>query len=60
MKIFILNTELFPEKGILEEALAQLGAEHEISRHDVDVDHPDADWDRAVQALVFADRIVTL
>jgi len=60
MKIVILNTGLFPEKGMLEEALAELGAEHEVSRHDVDVDLPDADWDRAVQALVFADRIVTL
>jgi ribosomal protein L20A (L18A) len=60
MKIFVLNTGLFPEKGVLEDALAQLGPNHEVSRHDVDVEIADDDWDRAVQALVSADRIITL
>jgi ribosomal protein L20A (L18A) len=60
MKIVILNTGLFPEKGVLEEALAQLGSEHEVSRRDVDAELPDADWDAIVQALVSADRIITL
>jgi len=60
MKIFVLNTNLFPEKGVLEDALAQLGSDHEISRYDVDAELTDDDWDRAVQALVSADRIITL
>jgi hypothetical protein len=60
MKIFVLNTGLFPEKGVLEDALAQLGPNHEVSLRDVDVEIADDDWDRAVQALVSADRIITL
>lgn len=60
MKIFVLNTGLFPEKGVLEDALAQLGEEHEVSRHDADAAQSDEDWDRAVQTLVSADRIITL
>jgi len=60
MKIFVLNTGLFPEKVVLEEALAQLGPDHEVSRHDADAGLDDDDWDRAVQALVSADRIITL
>ena len=60
MKIFVLNTGLFPEKGTLEDVLAQLGSDHEISRHDAGGERTDDDWDRAVQALVSADRSVTL
>jgi hypothetical protein len=60
MKIFVLNTGLFPEKGMLEDALAQLAPDHEVTRHDADAELADADWDRAVQALVSADRIITL
>ena len=60
MKIFVLDTGLFPEKGVLEDALAQLGPDHEVSRYDADGEHTDDDWDRAVQALVSAERIITL
>ena len=60
MKIFVLNTELFPEKGVLEDALTQLGPDHEISRHDVGTGLTDEDWDRVVQALASADRVITL
>jgi hypothetical protein len=60
MKIFVLNTGLFPEKGVLEDALAQLDSDHEVSRYDADAELTDDDWDRAVQALVSADRIITL
>lgn len=60
MKIFILNTGLFPEKGALEDALAQLGSDHEVSRQDAGGELTDDDWDRAVQAIVSADRIITL
>ncbi len=60
MKIFVLNTNLFPEKGVLEDALAQLGSDHEVFRHDADAELTDDDWDRAVQALVSCDRIITL
>lgn len=60
MKIFVLNTGLFPEKDALEDALAQLGSDHEVSRHDAGGERTDDDWDRTVQALVSADRIITL
>ena len=60
MKIFVLNTGLFPEKGVLEDALVQLGSDHEVSRHDADAELADDDWDRVVQALMSADRIITL
>ena len=60
MKIFVLNTGLFPEKGMLEDALAQLGSDHEVSRHDADAELTDDDWDHVVQALVSAERIITL
>jgi hypothetical protein len=60
MKIFILNTGLFPEKAVLEDALAQLGLDHEISRCDAEAELTDDDWDRAVQAIVSAERILTL
>ena len=60
MNIFVLNAGLFTEKGPIEEALARLGSDHEVSRYDADADLTDDDWDRAVQALVSADRIITL
>ena len=60
MKIFVLNTGLFPEKGVLEDALAQLGPDHEVLRHDAEAEGTDDDWDRAVRALLSADRVMTL
>ena len=60
MKIFVLNTGLFPEKGMLDEALEQLGSGHEVTRYDADAGLTDEDWDRAVQALVSAERVITL
>jgi hypothetical protein len=60
MKIVVLNTGMFPEKGALEDALAQLGPDHEVSRHDAEGEHADDDWDRTVQAIVSADRVITL
>ena len=60
MKIFVLNTGLFPEKDMIEDAIAQLGPDHVVSRHDADAAQTDEDWDRAVQALVSAERIITL
>ncbi len=60
MKIFVLETPLFPEKRVIENALAQLEPEHEVTRYDTGTELTDADWDRAVQALTSADRIITL
>ena len=60
MNILVLNTGLFPERGVLEEALVKLGQDHEVSMHDAGAGLTDADWDRTVQALASADRIITL
>jgi hypothetical protein len=60
MKIVVLNTGLFPEQGVIEDALAQLVPTHEVSRHDADAGLGDDDWDRAVQAIVSAERVITL
>ena len=60
MNILILNTGLFPEKGVLEDALVQLGSDHVVYRYDADAGLTDDDWDRTVQALVSADRVITL
>ncbi|MCP4379649.1 MAG: hypothetical protein GY794_26210 [bacterium] len=60
MKIFVLNTNLFPEKEAVEDALAQLGSDHEVTRCDTDSELTDDDWDNAMLALTSADRIITL
>lgn len=60
MKILVLDTGLFSEQGVLEDALEQLGPDHEISRHDANAELTDDDWDHVVQAIVSADRIITL
>ncbi len=60
MNIFVLDTGLFPEKGVLEHALEQLGPEHEVSRHDANAELTDDDWDHVVQVMMSADRIITL
>jgi len=60
MKIIVLDTGLFPEKGVLEDALEQLEADQEVSRHDINAELTDSDWDHVVQALVSADRIISL
>lgn len=60
MKIFILDTGLFSGSQVLEDALKQLGAEHEISRHNANSGLTDDDWDRIIQGLASADRVITL
>lgn len=61
MKIFILKTNLFPEKGAIENAISQLESSHEISHFDTQSsDLTESDWDRAVQEIIVADRVLTL
>ena len=60
MKILVLDTGLFPEKGVLLDALEQLGPDHEVSRHDANAVLTDEDWDHVVQELMSADRNITL
>lgn len=61
MKIFILKTSLFPEKSAIEKAITHLESSHEISHFDTEnSDLTEEDWDKAVQAIVAADQVLTL
>lgn len=61
MKIFILRTSLFPEKAAIEAAVERLASSQEISYFDTErSDLTEEDWDKAVQEIVVADRVLTL
>ncbi len=60
MKILALTTQLFPGRDRLEDALAELEAEHEITREETGTDLTDQNWDRIVQAILSADRVLVL
>lgn len=61
MKIFILETSLFAEKGAIEKAIALLEPSHEVSRFDAEnSDLTEEDWDKAIQEIMVADHVLTL
>ena len=60
MKILTLKTTLFPGREVLQEALESLEGEHEITREDASTELTDHDWDRIIQAVAAADRVIVL
>jgi len=57
----VLDTGLFPDRETVDAALQQLGNTHTVTRHDVSKMTPDdAAWDELVNAILKADRIITL
>ena len=62
MKIFILKTRLFPEKGVIVAAITHLAeSSHEMFHCDTErSDLTDEDWDKAVQEILAADRVLTV
>lgn len=61
MNILQLNTGLFPDAQTVEAALRQMTGTHrvtvvDIARRDMQQD----DWDAALQAILAADRIVSI
>ncbi|MBI5901730.1 MAG: hypothetical protein HZB40_21240 [Rhodocyclales bacterium] len=61
MNILQLNTGLFPDAQTVEAALRQMSGTHrvtvvDIARRDMQQD----DWDAALQAILGADRIVSI
>ncbi len=61
MNIVQLNTGLFPDAQTVEAALRQMSGTHrvtvvDIARRDMQQD----DWDAALQAILAADRIVSI
>ena len=64
MRIAVLETDLFPDKGTLEGALAvleQAPATHHLSRHDLRrpklTEH---EWDAVLDAILASDVVVTV
>lgn len=61
MKIVQLNTGLFPDAQTVEAALRQMAQIHEISVVDITRrDMRESDWDVALQAMLAADRIISI
>jgi hypothetical protein len=60
MIILALDSGLFPDRGTVEAALAELAGSHQVNRLDLSTgDMSEADWDRALTDILRADLIVT-
>ena len=60
MIILALDSGLFPDRGTVEAALAELAGSHQVNRLDLTTgDMIEADWDRALADILRADMIVT-
>ena len=60
-KLVILQTGLFPDAGTLERALSRLEEAEGASRHDLkDPGLGPAGWDRVAEAILTADKVVTV
>jgi hypothetical protein len=61
MNILQLNTGLFPDAQTVNAALRQIAATHHIETIDlVRRDLQKTDWDAAIQAILAADRVISL
>ncbi len=60
-RLVVLETGLFPDAATLEGALSGLDEAIGISRHDLRAPGPDpAGWDRVAEAILAADKVVTV
>ena len=61
MEFVVLETGIFPDRATLTEALAALPACHTVRRPVMPSSQDDEEgWDRLLQALLAADRIVVV
>lgn len=65
MRIIILETDVFPDKQVMREALAWLKEDtvtHRLSRHDLRGRTPTEHewWDELLDAILTADLVVTV
>ena len=61
MNILQLNTGLFPDAQTVEAALRQMTGTHRVTVVDIARrDMQQEDWDAALQAILAADRIVSI
>lgn len=60
-RLVVLETGLFPDAKTLEGALSGLAKPDGISRHDLqDPGLDPAGWDRVAEAILAADKVVTV
>lgn len=61
MKILQLNTGLFPDVQTVNAALRQMATTHDVTAIDLTRrDMRENDWDAALQAILAADRIISI
>lgn len=61
MNIVQLNTGLFPDAQTVEAALRRMAETHRVDTIDIrSRDMQEGDWDAAIQAILAADRIVSI
>jgi hypothetical protein len=61
MKIFVLETDLFPQTQLVDELVTQLETRCSVYRYDArQPDLTDDDWDRAVVQLMATDHALTI
>ncbi len=64
MRIVVLETDLFPDRKTVEEALAWLkegSPAHYLSRHDLrERTSTEREWDELLEAILVADLTVTM
>lgn len=61
MNILQLNTGLFPDAQTVEAALRQMAETHRVSVVDLTRgDMRESDWDAAIEAILAADRIISI
>ena len=64
MHIVVLETDLFPDRQTVEEALAWLqegSATHRLSRHDLRGGMPtEREWNELLEAILASDVVVTV
>ena len=61
MNIAVLNTGLFPDRKMMEDALSELEAFHNVYRCDVTgTVMSDGEWNQVLDELLASDVVVTL
>ncbi len=60
MRILVLNTGLFPDADTVTTAVAALAGDHQVAIMDLTQMRDDAAWDDAAEALMTADRVISI
>ncbi len=61
INVVVLQTDIFPDRETLAEAVEQLQQTHRVWRFDAaQTGHAERDWDQALLRLLDADRIIVV